>query len=243
MKLSAVLITRDEEERLGDCLKSVAFCDEIVVVDSGSRDRTVQIAESFGAKIFHRAFDDFASQKNDAMSRARGEWIFLIDADERASEELARQVRSAVQNPSADGYRVHRINNLFGRWMRHGDNRDDYPLRVVRRGRAVYEGIVHESVRLQGSESVLKGVLMHHSTPTVRAYMKKLDVYTTLEARRLKERGFRAGTSQMLLRPAAVFFRGWLFRLGFLDGREGFMYSALSAYYEFIRLAKAREVS
>lgn len=241
MKLSAVIIARNEEKNIGDCLKSVSFCDEKVVVDSGSTDETIAVAQSAGAKVFRRAFDDFASQKNFAMQQASGDWLLFIDADERVSPELAGEIRQELADARADGYRLPRKNNLFGRWMRHGSHRGDRPLRLVRKGKAVFDGIVHESLRLEGREGGLNAPLLHYSTQTVDAYRKKLDLYTTLEARALKERGVRVSLAELWLRPSAVFLKQTLWQAGLLDGRQGLLFSWLSARYEFERLLKCRQ--
>lgn len=240
-RVSGVVITRDEEKNITACLECLRFCDEVVVVDSGSRDGTVPLAKSAGAKVYFKPFEDFASQKNFAISQAGSEWVFLVDADERVSGALAAEVRAVLENPKADGYDLKRINRIFGRRMRGGINAGDKQLRLVRKEKAVFKGLVHERIALEGDAPCLQEPLLHESTPTVKDYMRKLNLYTSLEAKNLdeketfSERGLR-------LRPLALFFWRFLFQGGFLDGREGFLFNGLSAYYEFVRRAKHWEL-
>ena len=238
--LSAVVIARDEEKNIAECLEGLSFCDEIVVVDSGSRDRTADIARAAGAKVFENAFVDFASQKNFGVSKASGEWVFVVDADERVSPPLAAEIRETLKHPEADGYTVSRENRLFGRLMRHGANAGDRPLRLARRGATRFKGLVHETIEL-AMPGRLRHVLRHESTPTVASYMRKLNHYTSLEAQLLTERGEKVDPKKIKRRPVQVFVYRHFFQRGFLDGIEGFLFSVLSAYYEFIRRIKHAE--
>lgn len=241
MNLSAVIIAKDEEKNIGPCLESVAFCGERIVVDSGSRDATVRLAERAGAKVYRRDFDDFASQKNFAMSKARGDWLLLLDADERVTPELRREIERTLASADVDGYYLPRRNNLFGHWMLYGPHRGDRQLRLLRRGKASFEGRVHERIAFNGATKTLKEPLLHFSTQTVEAYRQKLDLYTSLEAKALRERGVRVSVPELWARPLAVFFKQTLWQGGLLDGREGLLFSWLSAQYEFTRLRKCRE--
>jgi len=237
MKLSAVLICRDEEKNIGECLTGLAFCDERIVVDSGSRDQTVRLAEAAGTKVFFRAFSDFADQKNFAISKASGEWVLLVDADERVPEVLATEIVGAINGSIYDGYWLERRNQIFGRWMRHGAYKGDRQLRLIRRDKAVFEGPVHERVRVSNAGQ-LKEPLLHHSTPDIVSYMRKLNTYTDLEAKVLMGREGVDPVKRMKRRPVMVFAKQMVFYAGFLDGLEGFLFGVLSAYYEFIRYAK-----
>ena len=240
MKLSAVLIARDEAKNLRECFEGLKFCDEIVMVDSGSHDGTADLALSLGAKVFLNPFKDFASQKNFAIGKARGEWVLLVDADERVSPELASEIRRALEAPRADGYFLRRRNRIFGRWMCHGDSAGDKQLRLALRQKAVFAGRVHERIYLDKT-TVLREPLLHYSTPDVKDYMKKLNLYTSLEAQGLAENG--AGqVEKMKSRPFVFFCYVHFVRQGFLDGLEGFLFSVLSAYYEFVRRAKQWEL-
>ena len=243
MKISAVLITQNEEKNLPDCLAGLHFCDELILVDSGSQDGTVSLARSLGAKVFSNPFLDFASQKNFGIRQAACDWVFLIDADERVSEALAAEIRAALEKPDAEGYFVRRINRLFGRWMHYGANGQDRQLRLVQKEKALFQGKVHERIYLNGATRCLKNPLMHHSTPTIKNYMRKLNVYTSLEADGLADRHADLSENKLKKRPLGLFFYLYFIRLGFLDGLEGFLFNGLSAYYEFVRYAKHWELA
>lgn len=238
MKCSAVLIARDEEKNLRDCLAGLVFCDEIVLVESGSHDQTAELARSLGAKVYSNLFKDFASQKNFGIGKAESEWVLLVDADERVTPELTEEILGVLKNPKADGFFVKRSNRIFGRWMKHGDSGGDRQLRLARRDKAVFKGQVHERIYFEGKQPCLKNPLLHHSTPTVRDYMKKLNQYTSLEAAMLVEKKETFDASKIKSRPLFLFIYLHFFKQGFLDGMEGFLFSVLSAYYEFVRQAK-----
>lgn len=235
-KLSVVIITKNEEKNIAACLDSVKFCDEAVVVDSGSSDRTAALAKERGARVLIRAFDDFASQKNFAMQSAAGEWVLLIDADERVTVELGAEILAELRSPKADGYFLSRRNNIFGRWMRHGANRGDKQLRLVKKS-AAFRGAVHERIVPEGRTTTLKHPLLHFSTGSVSQYMDKLNLYTALEVRTISEK--RVKTEKPGIgKPLGLFLYRFLFQGGLADGREGAWFSVLSAYYEFVRKAK-----
>jgi glycosyltransferase involved in cell wall biosynthesis len=241
-RISAVVIAKNEEKNIRACLESVAFCDEAVVVDSGSADRTREVAASLGAKVFEKPFVDYASQKNFAVSKASGDWVLLIDADERLPEGAGAEIRRAVEDASVDGWYFLRTNYIFGRRMRHGANRDDRQLRLLRREKAVLEGAVHETVPNVRRAGTLRTALLHHSTATVSQYMGKLNAYTSLEAAVMKGKGRAFSRRAASAAPWAVFFKRYVLERGFLDGIEGYLFAALSGYYEFVRRAKHWEL-
>ena len=241
MTLSTVIITLNEEKNITECLQSAFFSDEVIVVDSGSTDLTVSLAESMGAKIFKKDFQDFASQKNFGMDHATGDWILLIDADERVTPALAKEIRKTLEEPKAEGYFVIRRNNIFGRWMRFGINRSDRQLRLIRKSMARFEGFVHERILFNGKTVNLKNPMLHFSTQTIADYMKKLMLYSRLEAKiwEKSEKKIRAG--EIVFRPLWVFCSNFFVKLGVLDGLEGFLFSVLSAYNEFVSLSRRLE--
>jgi glycosyltransferase involved in cell wall biosynthesis len=241
MKLSAVVIAKNEAHQIAECLEGLLFCDEVVVVDSGSVDRTVQIARDLGARVIERPFDNFADQKNAGVAAASGEWVLLVDADERVSPDLAAEIRKTLEAPRARGYWVLRHNRIFGRWMRHGMSAEDWHLRLARKDSAVFEGWVHERVRLSGPSSRLRCPLSHLSTPDISTYMKKLNVYTGLEAKILLDR--KTTAPRPGLRRAFLIFSYWAFlKKGVLDGLEGFLFCVLSAYYDLVKQFKHWEL-
>lgn len=237
-KLSAVIIALNEARHVRECLESARFCDERVVVDSGSRDGTFEIAQAAGAKVWHRRFDDFASQKNFAIEKAAGDWLLLLDADERVPEALAGEIRSVIQNPKFAGYRIPRRNRIFGRWMGHGANRRDLPLRLVKKSAARLDGAVHERVTLAGPAGTLRHALDHFSTETISDYMRKLNHYTTLETLNFNEQTAPARLHTMKLKPFLRLCDLVACKRAFQDGTEGLLFAVLSAYYDFVSLAK-----
>ncbi len=243
MRLSAVVIALNEEKNIGGCLDALKFCDEVVVVDGGSADRTAEICKSRGAKLHTRPFGDFASQKNFAVSQAKADWVLLVDADERVTPELAVEIKEMLSAPKAEGYFFVRQNRIFGRWMAHGANRDDRHLRLVKREKAVFRGAVHERIYPDGATASLRSPLLHYSTSTVSDYLRKLNVYSSLEAGILSEKSSALSPGKMMARSAGVFGYRVFWQRGILDGLEGFIFYALSAYYEMVRFAKLWELS
>ncbi len=243
MKLSGVVIAKNEEKNIKDCLECLRFCEEVVLVDSGSTDQTVSIANGLGAKVFLKEFKDFASQKNYGIERANGDWVLLLDADERLSPSLADEIQRTLANPKVAGYYLLRKNRLLGRWMYFGENRRDYQLRLVLRPKALFQGLVHERVYLSEKTARLKEPLLHYSTDRISEYMKKLNTYAFLEAETLRREGRPVDLGQMKRRPLFLFFRLVFIKAAVLDGMEGVLFSILSAYYEFIRLAKQWELN
>ena len=242
-RVSAVVITLDEEARLRGCLDSVAWADEIVVVDAESTDKTVQIAREFTDRVVVRAWPGFAAQKNFALDQATGDWLLSIDADEEVSFELKTEILALLAGaPAADGYRIPRRNMMWGRWIRHGGLYPDWQLRLFRRGRGRFgERTVHESVTVEGSVDRLRGHLVHQSYRDVTDFVTRSDRYATLAAEEAVRRGARIGARDLLLRPLGRFVSMYLLQRGFLDGRRGLLLAGLYAYYVFIRSAKIWE--
>lgn len=242
-RLTLAVITLNEEKMLPDCLRSAAFADEIVVVDSGSADRTREIASARGAKVSVRPFDDFAGQKNAAIDLAAGEWILLLDADERVTPELEASIRKAVSDPaSPDGFLVTRENHLFGGRLRFGANGRDEQLRLVRKGKGRFEGLVHERVSVAGTPGRLKGLLVHYSSESVAEYRKKLPLFSSLDAEQAWRRGERPTFFRSYLKPPLAFVYYYFGRLGLLDGRRGLTYQVLAAHYLFSKYARLRKL-
>lgn len=241
MSLSAVIITKNEEKNIRRCLGSVAFCDERIVVDSGSADATAAIAESLGAKVIRRDFEGFAAQKNFAVSCASGEWILSVDADETVSSALAEEIRMRVSaDAPARAYRVHRRTNFFGRDFRFSGLQKDAPVRLFRKDAAVFVNPVHEIVEVRGKTGDLRQRLEHRSFQTIGEYWQKLQLYTSIEAAQgARERSLRG--RDLWLKPPARFWLLYVWGRGFLDGFEGFLYAVLSSYYEFILWIKKWE--
>jgi glycosyltransferase involved in cell wall biosynthesis len=244
-RLSVVVITLNEEDRIRECLASVGWADEIVVVDAGSEDKTVALARECTDHVFMRAWDGFAAQKNFGIERATGDWILSLDADEQVEPALRDEIRAVLAAPDArDGYQLARRNIMWGRWIRHGRLYPDWQLRLFRRGRGRFvERAVHESVHVDGSVGRLRAPLLHRSYRDVGDFLRRADRYSTLAADEWTRGGrpFRAHT--LVSAPLGRFLSMYVLHRGFLDGWRGFLLAVLYAYYVFIRSAKIWERS
>jgi glycosyltransferase involved in cell wall biosynthesis len=242
-RLSVVLVTRDEEERLRPCLESVAWADEIVVVDAESSDKTVIIAREFTDRVVVRPWPGYAAQKNGALELATGDWILSLDADEVVTAPLREDiVRILDADGPADGYAVPRRNVFWDRWVRHGGLYPDWQVRLFRRGRGRFvERAVHESVTVEGKVERLAGYLEHRSYRDVADFLARTERYATLAADEAVAQGRRVGVADFVLRPLGRFLGMYVVRGGVLDGWRGFLLAALYAYYVLIRTAKIWE--
>lgn len=251
MKFSVVIITCNEEANLGRTLASVAPLvahgnGEIIVVDSGSTDRTCEIAREFGAKVFVEPWKGFAAQKNSAIAKAGAEWVLSLDADEEVSPELAREILN-IRAEEEQGFYLSRRNMFLGRWIRHGGFYPDRKLRLFRRGAGmVEERLVHENLKVHGATGALKGDLLHHAYPMLAGYIEHMNRYSSLGAQLAARngqtsRGWSAFCCNIWLRPAFTFLYNYFLRLGFLDGREGLLLHLYHATYVSWKYAKAWE--
>ena len=273
MQISVVIITYNEEANLGRTLASVAPLvrdgqGEIIVVDSGSTDRTVEIARQHGAKVFVEPWKGYAAQKNSAMEKASGEWILSLDGDEEVEPVLLAEMATSLQGPSEhrewcltgklqnpeqeqirrklsdvpSAYYCRRKNYFLGRWIKHGGFWPDTKLRLFRRGTAQFENrAVHEDVQTNGRiGKIREGALIHHSYPTLTDYIEHMNRYSSLGAEMAGPRTF--SLINIVLRPLVTFIYNYLFRLGFLDGREGLLLHLYHAVYVSWKYAKAWEL-
>jgi glycosyltransferase involved in cell wall biosynthesis len=243
--LSVAIIARDEEENLPACLASVAWADEIVVCDSGSRDRTVEIAREHGARTFQDAWRGFAAHKALAVSRCTQPWVLILDADERVPAPLGEEIREVLRRPdAADGYTVARRNYFLGAWIRHGGWYPDRSLRLFRAGRGHLEPrAVHEAVQVSGRVIPLTQPMEHHTYRSVGAFLQRTERYAGLAAEELWAAGRRCRLTDLSLRPAWTFLRMYLLQRGILDGRRGFILAALYAGYTFAKYARLWELA
>lgn len=240
MTLSVIIITKNESAHIADCLDSVAFADEIIVLDSGSTDDTCDIARAKGAKVV--VTDDwpgFGPQKNRALDLAACDWVLSIDADERVTDDLAQAIRGALAQPQADGYRIARLSNFCGRWIRHSGWWPDYVLRLFRRGSGRFTDVaVHESVVCKGQVKVLDGHFLHYSYPDLDTLLAKINRYSSEAAVMMHAKGRKVGIAGIIGHSVWTFIRIYFLRRGFLDGREGFILAATGAAGSFFRYSK-----
>lgn len=242
-KLSVILITKNEAENIGDCLASVAFADEIIVVDGDSRDGTVEIARSYGAKVVvDAAWPGFGPQKNRALELATGDWVLALDADERVPAELAAEIRALLDQPPGPirAYAMPRSSYYCGRWIKHSGWWPDYVTRLFRRGTARFsDDLVHERLIVDGPAGKLRRPLQHYSFRSYEQVLDKINRYSTAGAEQRFKRGKRAGLRSAIAHGLWTFIRTYFIRRGFLDGREGFILAvsnAEGAYYRYLKL-------
>lgn len=239
-RLSAIVITKNEAGNIGDCLDSLAFCDERIVVDSGSTDDTARLAEAKGARVVQHAFEGFGAQKNFALSLAQGEWVLSLDADERVSAELADEILKVIAQPVADCYEMPRLSSFCGRPMRHSGWFPDHVLRLFRRTKARFsDDLVHERVVYAGAARRLRNPLIHHPVLRLEDALSRMDRYSTAGAEMLVASGRRVSFITGIVRGLWAFIRTYLLRGGFLDGREGFLLAVANAEGTYYRYMKA----
>jgi glycosyltransferase involved in cell wall biosynthesis len=238
--LSAIIITRNERANIAACLESVAFCDERIVVDGGSDDHTVEIAVAAGATVVSHPWRGFGAQKNFALSRARGDWVLSIDADERVSASLANEILSTIRAGAANGYEIGRLSTFLGRPMRHSGWFPDYVLRLFRREKARFtDDLVHERVVCEGPIGRLSGVLDHHPVLRLEDAIRRADTYSTAGAEMLAASRRRVSFASGITHGMWSFLRAYVLRRGFLDGREGFLLAVANAEGTYYRYMKA----
>jgi glycosyltransferase involved in cell wall biosynthesis len=241
-RVSCTIICYDEAESIRDALESVRWCDEIVVVDSFSHDCTVEICREYTDRIFQRAWPGFVEQKAFALAQARYPWVLNLDADERVSPELRREIETVLRAPAADGYYVPRLVYYLGRWWRRGGWYPDYRLRLFRRDRVAWGGVdPHEKVILHGRSARLRAPLLHYTYRDVADHVATINGFTGVAARELLLRGRRASLADLILRPLWRFLRFYVLRLGFTEGLAGLFVAQSAAFYVFAKYAKLWE--
>jgi glycosyltransferase involved in cell wall biosynthesis len=244
--LSVIIITKDEEKNIRFCLQSVMWADEIIVVDAGSQDRTVDIVKEFTQKIFSRPWDGYGAAKNYGLSQCSGEWVLWLDADERVTPELQKEILdrlSSVDN-KVSALSMPRRANFLGRWINHCGWYPGRITRVFRRSAGRFtEEKVHERLEVQGETIQLHSDLLHYTDPDLRYYFEKFNKYTSLAAEELVTHKKRFMLVQLTVNPVWVFIRMYIVRMGFLDGIPGLILCVLSANYVFTKYAKLWEYS
>src|SRR2546425_734905 len=256
MTIASITITKNEEANIRACLESLKWVDELIVVDAESTDRTAKLAKAYTPKVFVRAWSGYGPQKNFAMAQATADWILIVDADERVSNELREEVLNLLrilppplegggwgegENPVA--YRIPRRNFYYGKWIRGAGQYPDRQLRLIRRGQGRYNDLpIHEHLQVKGRISDLQGHLDHHSYPTVLSHELKVGWYSTLSAQERTNAGYaRVSPLNLLFNPLWAFIKIYLMRGGYRDGMHGFLFSAFSAAHVLLKYAKLWE--
>ena len=244
MKLTVTVITRNESANIAACLESVAWADEIIVVDSHSTDETVAIAQRLATRVEVREWPGYGAQKNYAATLASNDWILSIDADERISKELASEIRAVIGGESsASGYRIPRVAHYLGRWIRSTDWYPDYQLRLYDRRHGTWDTRqVHESVLLTGTPELLRHELQHYPYKNIAHHIQTIDRYTTLAAVEWLAAGRRTTAVHAFLHTLFAFLRNYIVRGGFRDSGAGLIISVLNWYYVFLKFAKLWEL-
>lgn len=245
IKISATIIAFNEERNIARVIESLRCCDEILVLDSGSNDRTVELASKHGARVIECSWHGYAAQKNIAAELAANDWILALDADESLSEALEAEIWQIKKSgPEFDGYTVPRLAQYLGRWILHGGWYPDRKVRLFNRHKAKWVGeFVHESVKVEGSVGHLESNLLHFTCSSLSEHLRSMDGYTTLAAQELVTRGKNLGMTRLLFDPPWTFVRSYVLKLGFLDGVEGLTIAYMAALYNFLKYSKARHMS
>lgn len=240
MSLSAVILTQNEERHLRDCLAGLTWADELLVLDSGSVDRTPVIATEMGARVEQRPFDNYPRQRNAALQLAGSEWILFVDADERVPSELAAEIRAATESQEAAGFWIPRRNYIVGRWVRHAGWYPDYQPRLLQRGRARWDERreVHEVVLFEGRQGYLNTPLIHYNYDSWREFVERQSRYTAMEVAYLQREGNPVEARQVLTQPLREFWRRYVTLAGYLDGGHGLLLSLLMSYFEGVKYAQ-----
>jgi len=240
---SIAIVTKNEEANIEAALESVKDAAEIIVIDSFSSDRTVEICRRYTDKVFQKEWEGYAKQKQAAVDLVTGPWVFILDADERFTPELKAEVINALKEEGPDGFYVPRKNFFMKRWIKYGGWRPDNTLRLFRKNSGRFEErAVHEKVVVSGNTAYLKNPLLHYTYNSISDYLKRADVYSTLAAKELMKNGAAPKAFDFIVRPLATFIKMFFLRLGFLDGRYGLVLAVLYSYYTFLKYAKAWEL-
>ena len=231
-QLSVVIISKNEEKFIADAVKSALFADEVLVLDSGSTDSTCAVAQQLGAKVLHQDWLGFGAQKNKAVNLAKNNWVFVLDSDERITPELQSEILNILKESTADGYHVARLNNFFGKNIRHCGLYPDYSIRLFNRCKGRFNDVtVHESVQIQGKTDKLKNHMLHLAFNTVSEFTDKQRKYAKLSQK-------KKNLIKAFISPIWTFLKIYIFRLGFLEGWRGFIIAKVYAQYTFWKYYK-----
>lgn len=237
-KLSVVILTRNEENNILDCIETASFADEIIVIDDYSDDRTIEIVKNIkrrNIRVFTNHLNqDFSKQRNFGLSVVKNEWVLFLDADERISEDLAKEIRASVEEDRYDGFLLRRSDVIWGRKLSHGESADVELLRLARRESGKWKRRVHEVWDVKGRVGKLKNDLIHYPHQSVAEFLHEINVYSSIRAEELKQEGIKPSFLDIIIYPKAKFFLNYFLRLGFLDGIQGLIVALMMSFHSFL---------
>lgn len=241
--ISAIILTKNEERNISDCLESVKWCDEIIVIDDYSEDRTVNIAQKFGSKVFkHYLGEDFSQQRNFGLKKAKGDWILYIDADERVTSELKNEIihltTCSDRSQQLNGYFIKRRDFMWGKELKYGETENMKLLRLAKKNRGNWVGNVHEKWQIKGKTSELKNPLLHYPHQTISNFLKEINFYTDIRAREVYRQGIHACWTSIILYPVGKFLLNYFIKKGVLDGIPGLILAIIMSFHSFLVRAK-----
>jgi len=237
MKISAVVITKNEEENIEKCLKGLDFCDEIIVIDDCSTDKTVELAKKYNAQVFEREMvGDFSQQRNFGMEKCSGNWIVFVDADEEVSDELKKEITEMFLKASEEvsGFKVKRTDSFFGRQVKYGESGNVFLTRIVKTGKGIWKRRVHETLSVKGKVDLLKNNLIHNKSEDLFRLVSRINLQSELHAKAIYEEGKKSSLIKIIVWPIGKFIRNYIFKLGFLDGLAGFVFAMLMSMHSFL---------
>ena len=238
--ISAVVLTKNEEKNLKDCLESLSWCDEIIVVDDYSTDKTVAIARRLGAKVYQRHLaGDFATQRNFGLNKAKGDWVLFLDADERITPSLREELTTYnLEQTNYSGFYLKRKDWFGGRWLKHGETANVRLLRLAKKEAGRWRRKVHEVWGVKGKIGELKNPILHYPHPTISDFLKQINFYSTLHAEAQKKERARPSLRRIILNPVGKFFQNYIWRRGFLDGEAGLIVALMMSFHSFLAQGK-----
>ncbi len=233
--VSCIILTKNEERNIVDCLEALSWCDEIIVIDDNSEDRTIEISKKMGAEVFTRSLgNDFSAQRNFGLSKASGEWVLFVDADEIVSKELKEEIEARIKISKADGYLIRRVDTIWKKKLKYGETGNIVLLRLARKNKGNWEGKVHEKWVIKGEVDVLRNHLGHYPHPNISEFLSDINFYTDLRSKELFEKGIRSNFISILFYPVGKFLRNYILKLGILDGLQGLVFAIMMSFHSFL---------
>lgn len=237
--LAVLILTYNEEDKVVDCIRSVEFADEVIIIDSGSTDQTIHLAEKCGAKVYYHSMDEgFAVQRNYALEKTNASWVLYLDADERITPEAGKEIINCVASGLSCAYRIKRMNIVFGKMLRYGGHAPDYVTRLFPRESVFWEGIVHEHPNISLPIKKLAHVIHHYTYTDWDRYFIKFNQYTSLMAKKMHDKGKKANFMDLTLRPLYAFIRFYILKSGWRDGKMGFVFAIFHGFYTLVKYVK-----